>query len=42
MALVWKVVEISEVSDEEIERVLNEWTAQGWKLDSIQFAMRDS
>jgi hypothetical protein len=22
--------------------VLNEWTAQGWQLDGIQFAMRDS
>ena len=42
MALIWKVVEISSVTDSEIEAVLNEWTAQGWTLDNIQFAMRDS
>ena len=42
MAIVWKVVELSSVTDLEIETVLNEWTAQGWKLDSIQFAMRES
>lgn len=42
MALVWKVVELSSVTDLEIENVLNEWTEQGWTLDNIQFAMRDS
>ena len=42
MGLVYKVVELSMVSDEEIERTLNEWTAQGWTFDNIQFAMRDS
>ena len=42
MALVWKVVELSSVTDLEIERALNEWTAEGWTLDNIQFAMRDS
>lgn len=38
----YKVVEISTVTDEEIETVLNEWTEQGWVYDGIQFAMRDS
>ena len=38
----YKVVETSDVSDSELERILNEWTAQGWALDTIQFAMRDS
>jgi len=38
----YKVVEISTVTDEEIETVLNQWTAQGWSYDGIQFAMRDS
>jgi len=38
----YKVVEISTVTDEEIETVLNEWTAKGWVYDGIQFAMRDS
>ena len=42
MALVWKVVELSSVTDLEIEEVLNEWTGQGWTLDNIQFAMRES
>jgi hypothetical protein len=38
----YKVVESSSVSDEELETILNEWTAKGWTLDSIQFAMRES
>lgn len=38
----YKVVELSTVTDEELERVLNEWTGQGWTLDGVQFAMRDS
>ena len=42
MALVWKVIELGSVTDTEIEEVLNEWTAQGWTLDNIQFAMRES
>lgn len=42
MALTWKVVELSSVTDSEIEAVLNEWSAQGWALDNVQFAMRDS
>ena len=42
MGLIWKVVELSSVTDLEIEKVLNEWTQDGWTLDSIQFAMRDS
>jgi hypothetical protein len=40
--LKYKVVETSNVCDEELERILNEWTAQGWKLDTMQFAMRES
>jgi hypothetical protein len=42
MAITWKVVELSSVSDVEIEQVLNEWTRKGFALDNIQFAMRDS
>ncbi len=38
----FKVVETSSVTDEKLESILNEWTAQGWKLDNIQFAMRES
>ena len=40
--LIWKVVELSSVTDEEIEDVLNEWTGQDWTLDNIHFAMRES
>lgn len=42
MAFEYKVVETSDVTDSELERVLNEWTAQGWRLESIHFAMRES
>jgi hypothetical protein len=42
MGIVYKVVETSDVSDVELERILNEWTRQGWTLDAIQFAMRDA
>ncbi len=42
MGLEYKVVELNAVTDEEIERVLNEWTQQGWTFDSIHFAMRES
>ena len=38
----YKVVELSEVSDEQIERAVNEWVAQGWSWDGMYFAMRDS
>jgi hypothetical protein len=40
--IVYKVVELSSVTDEEIEAVLNEWTAKGWAFDTVQFAMRES
>jgi hypothetical protein len=42
VAIQYKVVELSSVTEEEIEAALNEWTAQGWSLDGMQFAMRDS
>jgi hypothetical protein len=38
----YKVVEISNVTDEEIEKVLNAVSDEGWDFDSIQFAMRES
>ncbi len=38
----YKVVEATTVTDEALERILNEWTAQGWHFDGMQFAMRDS
>jgi len=42
LALRYKVVETSSVTEEELERILNEWTAKGWRLDAMQFAMRES
>lgn len=42
MSVVYKVVELSMVSAEDIETTLNLWTAKGWTFDNIQFAMRDS
>jgi hypothetical protein len=42
VSLEYKFVEISIVTDEEIERVVNEWVAQGWTYDGIQFVVRDS
>jgi len=38
----YKVVETSDVTDEKLEQILNEACNQGWALDAIQFAMRDS
>jgi hypothetical protein len=42
MSQVYKVVETSDVTEEALERILNEWTAQGWRFEMMQFAMRDS
>ncbi len=40
--LEYKVVETSEVTDEELTRLINEWTGQGWSYEATQFAMRES
>jgi hypothetical protein len=40
--LQYKVVELSTVDEGSLERTLNEWTAKGWNLDGVQFAMRES
>ena len=42
MGIAYKVVETSEVTDEALEKILNEWTREGWTFDTMQFAMRDS
>jgi hypothetical protein len=39
--LEYKVVEESVVTDESLEKILNEWVSQGWQYDGMQFAMRD-
>ena len=38
----YKVVETSVVTDEALEAILKEWTAQGWQLETIHFAMREA
>ena len=38
----YKVVETSTVTEEELERIINEKVREGWILDGIQFAMRES
>ena len=38
----YKVVEIPIVTDEAIETVLNQWTAQGWQFDGLQFVVREA
>ena len=40
--LEYKVVEVSTVSEEELEEAINEKVKDGWDLDGINFAMRDS
>lgn len=40
--LIYKVVEINIVTDEELESAINKWTKEGWALDGIHFAMREA
>ncbi len=37
-----KVVEISDVSDENLTAVINDMLAEDWRLDTMHFAMRDN
>jgi hypothetical protein len=38
----YKVVETSSVTEEDLERIFNEWTQLGWRLDGVRFAMSDA
>ena len=40
--LTYKVVELGTVTEETIEEMVNKWTAKGWILNGMQFAMRES
>lgn len=40
--LTYKVVETSTVTDDEVERIINQWVADGWNFEGMQFAMRDA
>lgn len=37
MALQYKFVELSTVTDETLETTVNEWVRQGWQLEGIRF-----
>lgn len=38
----YKIVEVSTVTDEELEEVINTTVKEGWIFDGINFAMRDA
>ena len=40
--LEYKIVETSSVTDEMLEKIVNETVALGWSFDGIQFAMREA
>jgi hypothetical protein len=37
----FKVVEISPVGEETLERALNHWTREGWSFQSLHFVTRE-
>ena len=41
-ALIYKVVETSVVTDESLERIINEYVSSNWVFEGIQFATRDA
>ena len=38
----YKYVETSYVTDEELTRLVNRWTGDGWRYEGVQFAMREA
>jgi hypothetical protein len=40
--MAFKVLETSTVTDEEIEKILNEWTAKGYTFESIHFVTSEA
>ena len=38
----YKVVELSTVDEGHLEHTVNVWVRQGWTLENVQFAMRES
>jgi hypothetical protein len=38
----YKVVETSTVTDDQLERIINEWVEKEWLFDSIQFVTREA
>ena len=40
--MVYKVVETSLVTDEELEKILNRWSAEGFSFEGIHFVTSES
>ena len=40
--LQYKIVETSTVTDEELERIVNEWVGSGWDFEGFQFVVKES
>jgi hypothetical protein len=40
-AIRYKVVEVSPVAEETLEKALNERVAEGWGVESVHFVMRE-
>ena len=40
--LQYKIVETSNVTDEELERIVNEWVSAGWVFEGFQFVTKES
>ncbi len=40
--MIYKFVELSIVTDESLEEVVNLWVGKGWQLDAIRFVTSDS
>jgi len=38
----YKVVETGTVTDDELEKIINEYVRDGWKFERIQFAMKET
>jgi hypothetical protein len=38
----YKVVETSEVTEDRLEEILNQWTAEGWRYEGMQFVVKES
>ena len=38
----YKVAETSSVTDDDLERIINEWVDGGWSFDSIHFVTREA
>ena len=40
--MTYKVIETSDVTEDRLEEILNQWTAEGWRYDGMQFVVKES